>query len=586
MEGSTPTQASSSSRKVRRVKTFTGCWGCRSRKIKCDEGTPQCSQCQRSGIQCAGYDSTLVWILPGQKSYPAGKRRALRYDLTWSRSPSYGSEEIDALIVQCDIPESEQPIQSSSVSKTAGPFTVFPIMAKSRQLHPDIDRAMRLTPTPRLLAEPDDSASYLLHHYTTHVAPNMMPFNDPRNPWQSSYPLLARCGDSPGHKSLYHAVLAQAAGNLAYLGVDVETNKALNMEHYAKSIEELRASLSSENKDFSIALASMLTLVISERYHGESNIWRLHLNGAWDLLKSSRSQKPWLENDFAWVTTQSLCLLKIKSDSITQEEQTLICSVAERSDFGFTTGATPDMLACIVEINSLHDYIKQNRGTVSAIEDPHSMTSGSSNTPSLVVTPPASSGPQLSATSGSSAGPLLSASSASSTGMYGSVMSSRPGPSGTSKSTIASLIRRIENCVLESTDPVIRTHQRIFHLGTLIYAQRQLLNPPPFALFSYLASLLDCVALYPTLGGGNIALWPVFMGAVEIYLPEHKKQVRAWMDQADQVGVASRTDVRKVIEKVWATRKQMADDKGIEECEVVLSWSVVMNELGMDLLFC
>ncbi|KAL8792260.1 MAG: hypothetical protein Q9195_005139 [Heterodermia aff. obscurata] len=394
-------------------------------------------------------------------------------------------------------------------------------MAKSKQLHPDIDRAMRLTPTPRLLAEPDDSASSLLHHYTTHVAPNMMPFHDTRNPWQSSYPLLARCGDSPGHKSLYHAILAQAAGNLAYLGVDIEINEALNMEQYATSIEELRTSLSNENKDFSIALASMLTLVMSENYRGECTAWRLHLNGAWDLFKSSQSRKPWFENDFAWVTTQSLCVLKIKSDTLTQEERSLISSVAERSDFGFTTGTTPELMACVTEIKVLHDYIERHGHTLGNKEDLPS---------------------------------------------------------------IKNLISRVENCVLETDDPVVGTHQKIFLLGTVIFAHRQLLNPPPFALFSHLSSLLDCVALFPTLGGGHIALWPVFMAAVEVYLPSHKNQVREWMDRADQIGIASRNDVRNLIEKVWAIRKQVATDKGAEECEIVLDWKIIMNDLGMDVL--
>ena len=456
-------------------------------------------------------------------------------------------------------------------------------MTKSKELHPDIDRAMRLTQTPQLLAEPDDSASYLLHHYTTHVAPNMMPFHDTRNPWQTSYPLLACCGDSAGHKSLYHAILAQAAGNLAYLGIDIETNKASNMEHYAKSIEDLRASLSSEQKDFSIALASMLTLAMSENYREEGTAWRLHLNGGWDLLKASQNRKPWLDNDFAWVTTQSLCLLKIKSDVLTKEEQSLINLVAERSDFGFATGATPELMACVMEINSMHDYIEKNRHNLGNVED-LSRSSASSNTQSLIVTSPSSSGPKLSIASGSSSVPLLSASTTSSTGTYGSKTGLRPAPVGAWDSTIKSLISRIENCVIETSDPVVGTHQKIFLLGTVIFAHRQLLNPPPFALFSHLSSLLDCVALFPTLGGGHIALWPVFMAAVEVYLPEHKNQVRQWMDRADLIGVANRNDVRKLIENVWARRKQIADDEGADECEIALDWSTVMNDLGLDVL--
>ena len=584
MENTITGQATSSSRKVKRVKTFTGCWGCRSRKIKCDEGTPECSQCQRASIKCAGYESTLVWILPGQKSYPAGRRRALQYDLTWSRSPAYGSEDIDALILQCDIPETQQSSQAADNYKTAGPFTVFPIMAQSKQLHPDIDRAMRLTPTPRLLTEQDDADSTLLHHYTVHVAPNMMPFNDPRNPWQSSYPLLTRCGDSPGHRSLYHAILAQAASNLAHLGVDVETNRALTMEHHAKSIEDLRKNLQDSHKDFSIALASMLTLVVAEDHYEESNTWRLHLNGAWDLLSSSQDHKPWLDNDFAWVTTQSLCILKIMNTSTTLEEQALIGAIAERSDFGFTSGATPELMTSIMEVNSLCMQIRQTRPTLGAMDYLQRGSSRSSRAPSVAVTNPSSTGPQLSAASASSGGHLFSVSAASSPATLASTLSSPTFPVNSLNQTINNLLHRIENCVLEPTDPVVRAHHRIFLLGTLIYAHRRLLNPPPFALFPYLASLLDCVALYPTIGGGQIALWPVFMAAVEAYKEEHKDQVRKWMDRADLVGVPSRKDVRMLIEEIWNVREQTAENEGREECEIVIDWNSVMNRLGLDIL--
>ena len=150
--------------------------------------------------------------------------------------------------------------------------------------------------------------------------------------------------------------------------------------------------------------------------------------------------------------------------------------------------------------------------------------------------------------------------------------------------TIETLVQRIETCTIEPVDPIIRTHHRIFLLGTLIYAHRQLLNPPPSVLSSYLSTLLDCVALYPTLGGGHIALWPVFMAAVEVYLPEHKTQVREWMDRADAIGVTSRKNVRRLVEEVWITREHMASDEGVKECEIIVDWKAVMNRLGMDIL--
>ena len=441
-------------------------------------------------------------------------------------------------------------------------------MTKSSQLHPDIDRAMRLSNSPRLLTEPDDSASYLLRHYTIHIAPNMMPFKDPRNPWQSSYPLLSQCGDSAGHQSLYHAILAQSAGNLAHLGVDKEIYRALNLKHQARSIEELRKSIADEDNDFSIALASMLTLVFAGNYDEESNAWRLHLNGAWDLLTSCHSSKPWLENDFAWVTTQSLCLMKIKNDRTSQEEKTLITSIAERSDFGFTTGSTPELMACIMEIDALHNQIGRNRHALSVTGDSRSSVSRSSRLPSLANTSSRSTGLQLS----------------SSTRALSSSLSSPHISQVDASSAIQSLVDRIENCVIEPTDPIVRTHHRIFLLGTLIYAHRQLNNPPPLALFSYLSSLLDCVVHFGTLGGGHIALWPVFMAAVEVYLPEHKRQVLEWMDRADAIGVPSRQNVRRLMEEVWRTREQVAGDSGIEQGEVAVDWRVVMESLGTDVL--
>lgn len=48
-----------------RTKTFTGCWTCRSRRLKCDEKKPSCRQCTRRGLNCGGYSARLQWLGPG-----------------------------------------------------------------------------------------------------------------------------------------------------------------------------------------------------------------------------------------------------------------------------------------------------------------------------------------------------------------------------------------------------------------------------------------------------------------------------------------------------------------------------------------
>ena len=37
-----------------RKRTKTGCQTCRTRRIKCDEGKPECHNCMKSKRQCSG----------------------------------------------------------------------------------------------------------------------------------------------------------------------------------------------------------------------------------------------------------------------------------------------------------------------------------------------------------------------------------------------------------------------------------------------------------------------------------------------------------------------------------------------------
>lgn len=50
----------------KRGKTFAGCWTCRSRKVKCDLRRPKCQRCEKSGLECGGYDIKLRWSKPLQ----------------------------------------------------------------------------------------------------------------------------------------------------------------------------------------------------------------------------------------------------------------------------------------------------------------------------------------------------------------------------------------------------------------------------------------------------------------------------------------------------------------------------------------
>ncbi|KAI1342564.1 fungal-specific transcription factor domain-containing protein, partial [Xylariaceae sp. FL0016] len=51
-------------RRRKRTKTFTGCWTCRSRKVKCDEAKPSCRVCIDKNLVCQGYGTRLQWLPP------------------------------------------------------------------------------------------------------------------------------------------------------------------------------------------------------------------------------------------------------------------------------------------------------------------------------------------------------------------------------------------------------------------------------------------------------------------------------------------------------------------------------------------
>lgn len=53
-------------KRSKRGKTFTGCWTCRSRKVKCDLRRPHCQRCEKSSLACGGYDIKLRWSKPVQ----------------------------------------------------------------------------------------------------------------------------------------------------------------------------------------------------------------------------------------------------------------------------------------------------------------------------------------------------------------------------------------------------------------------------------------------------------------------------------------------------------------------------------------
>ncbi|KAM5347496.1 hypothetical protein ACJ41O_010501 [Fusarium nematophilum] len=123
-------------------KTFTGCWTCRARRLKCDEEKPECIQCQLKGIRCEGYNTRLQWMRPvsaygdlGDEAPPAHQDMHRRRLLPASRMKFHGIEK-----ALSDIEKAA----ARSDSKAYGPFSVFAVQSQNdspESLHLAFDEA-------------------------------------------------------------------------------------------------------------------------------------------------------------------------------------------------------------------------------------------------------------------------------------------------------------------------------------------------------------------------------------------------------------------------------------------------------------
>ncbi|KAM0214229.1 hypothetical protein ACHAPQ_003056 [Fusarium lateritium] len=59
-----------------RSKSFSGCWTCRAKHVKCDEAKPACNRCQNAGVECAGYGLRISWAsVRSPSTFRRGSRR-------------------------------------------------------------------------------------------------------------------------------------------------------------------------------------------------------------------------------------------------------------------------------------------------------------------------------------------------------------------------------------------------------------------------------------------------------------------------------------------------------------------------------
>ncbi|KAL3451729.1 fungal-specific transcription factor domain-containing protein [Aspergillus insuetus] len=262
----------------------TGCWTCRARRIKCDEGRPKCRRCARLNVEC-GYGVRLIWHEESMARGVCHGRQAV-----WSkRDASNRNKRAKGQFRQYT--ENETPEQISRYTNRDWVFLNTSSHDLELYLNPshDTDNPSPTSITflaPSLTTIPTDARSLddptLLSFFERIICSSSTLIDNAHcNPYR--YLILPMAMSSTG---LYHATLAIAANTLR---LSNPSYRVPALEHHSRALAHLRFLLSQDEWN-EWELDEMIGLVLMlcwfEISDSSCPVWITHLNGYQDLLRT------------------------------------------------------------------------------------------------------------------------------------------------------------------------------------------------------------------------------------------------------------------------------------------------------------
>lgn len=301
--------ASESSKKQKKKKstyTYSGCWTCRKRHLKCPEEKPECSRCLKAGLTCAGYDFRFG---------DAGSDRTFRRPVgaaasARSRQPALTSAAVNEILEDLDL-------RTESCRK--GPFSVLSLRPKSldnfcSQHSPSVANAKdgrgnmkaasqassdtiaatpglaqvrfnpsNMEPIPamarelNLLTLPPKQAR-LFEFFTTTLFKTLSPMSDsPSNPFRHVYPALALEGLAAGPENassrlaILHGICGTAAWSLRYLD---SSYNALSVYHDGQTLQYIQQTIERQQVfDDALLPAAIMVCLAGDNVAGRVELW-------------------------------------------------------------------------------------------------------------------------------------------------------------------------------------------------------------------------------------------------------------------------------------------------------------------------
>ncbi|KAJ5374855.1 fungal-specific transcription factor domain-containing protein [Penicillium concentricum] len=497
---------------------------------------------------------------------------------TWENCAPLDSDVLDILIAQCDEFEANKFPCPAVVDHN--PFLVFPAMPPT-SLTSTVNLVLANGGTHARHANSEDK--FLFHHYVNYVASVMMPFEHPWNPWKLYYPSVSLKYSVPGERALYHAVLAQAAFNLAHLGGGTADMMRLAARHYNASIQHINNGIqTSADKDPGPILAAIMTLMMAEVYSGQSRKWKHHLQGAWAFLLNSNSNEIWNQSRFACFSIQSLLIVGIISsttstdntysplaltlglphvtDRISPANSTSVdalppspisaelafgASISSTPQFGFTIGAQKSLLECISAITTVSQKMRSDPPASTQFDADRAVSHVLACLGLL----------QAQANDGPPFHPDID--------LALSTEPDQPAP-------------HVQN--------LARYQLNAFIYATYIYLYRSLMDVPPKRVATYVSLTFQNISAFCAQSSGNFSLWPAFIAAVEAYTEEDMASAREWLQGSIHFGLGNRLPVKRIIEEVWQRRENAHFESTIDKGLITVDWRDVVRDLRVDIL--
>ncbi|KAL0259271.1 hypothetical protein SLS55_006776 [Diplodia seriata] len=557
----------------KRTKTFTGCWTCRSRGLKCDGAKPGCDRCHRSKRECEGYGIRLHWVDPDETGPPQRMQMRRLFDDKARQNPTYPDafldetlESLDSLDGPCEVhvqpfgvfsvDDACSDVDSASVSSPASlssydsSLVLFSPAASPPDASSPFPESMGMRLVTQLqpyLVSASAEERLLFDHWSSTLSGIFLPTPRPDNPFRNVFiPLALGAGDltvaHPGHAALLHGMYAISAFHMGE--TDASRKQELSLvaiKHYKTSLAHLRRCVAETGDQPEAVFATIITMASIYLVIGSSSNWRVHVKGARDWLASQNVS--FRKGSFAPVLYQLFRCLDVVGHWHNNDDSRLSICDDDDGELGNVPGTVSELPDEDDDYTSpdnycLDRYFGLPKPIFNALQSMHHFRRS--------PTPP-------------SAGEV-DAVEAEIEQVQGMVAALRPSDG--------------------VNERLLVHHYMVFYYACRINLAREFRGLPPADVQHLVeAGLLHLELTYSierTVGVCGIS-WPLFVVACEAEGAELRERAFRMFAKGWQMGIGSIKKASKVVERVWEERDRTGNWDPAERQRI-------MKSMGMDLL--